>query len=434
MAQIGYIIEGIFERDRSYESFVEEYQGYLGTAGRLVTQEEFDSLRNLAIAAGSNTQITFALPTWSPRFHLIQARRAFSEMRAAHDRLFNTLDAYLAWANGNNIANLQLGLLQDEAVTSRAKRQIAVLERIGLARGGLRKNLANALQSAEELSNKYIRDPFRGPAQDRTNQTYYDAQAEIVRYNDLLNQFASLQIGDLHDEMAVNGLHAERLRDHLELVLVVSTVQNLRDREQLLGFDFTARIVDALTDVLQSASEVVRVVWTLWGLESLERLSPDYQTGSLEGWYFSFARDLWPTWVGHPIDEIAGILLSDDKLAYLDKADRVLSIAEHKLQEFDANATRTMLQVKLTFSPGDDGVSRATLAIPSAYRFQEVNALYLKGMPIDVGSVEARIKDARFQVTLCFWQVHGHHDRLRCAVQARPTGFGHRPGHERARS
>ena len=196
------------------------------------------------------------------------------------------------------------------------------------------------------------------------------------------------------------------------------TMQNLRDRETLLGFDFVARIVDALNDVLQNAFEVMRLVTALWGLDKLERLAPNYQAGSLSGWYFPLAQSLWPTWAARPIDEIAGILLGDALLVYLDNADVVLAVSERTLEEFDSNAARTMLMVKLSFSPGADGQSHAVLTIPSLYRFQELSAVYLKGMPLDVPSVEARVKDARITI------VGGADGYLHCSAELEEPEFG----------
>ena len=123
MAQIGHIIEGIFQPGRKYEDYVQKYEGYVGSAGRLVSNKEYDSLRTYAAAAGANTQISFVLPTWSPRFHLAVARQVFAEMRAAHDRLYNILDAFLTFANSISVAQAQMGVMQEDSVAKRAERQ-----------------------------------------------------------------------------------------------------------------------------------------------------------------------------------------------------------------------------------------------------------------------------------------------------------------------
>lgn len=398
MNKVGPVFERIFKPDLKYEEYAKQNAMFGREVVRLVTQDEYDDLRRLAGIARGNTQITYVLPTCNPRYHVATARRVFADMRSAHDRLYNTLDALLAWSNGHAAAQAQGRLTRKDSVLDRAKMQMETLEEIKALRAKQRENLANATRAAQEVANKHIRDPFRVPSQDKKEPLYYEQHAEMIRYNDLLNQANSLDIADTYDRMTTTGLEAEKQRDLLEFELAGLSMSNLDDRRVLLGFDFTARVVDAMRDVFQNAFEVVSVFTTLWGLDRLEQVSPNYRSGDRQGWYFGLASSLWPAWAGQQtIDAVAKTLFGDGLLSYLDEADAYLSRAETKLQEFETNRTRSLFTTKLNFTKvGND--LQATLTMPAYYRYQEIDAVYLKKVPPDVQAVVARVKDARVSV------------------------------------
>ena len=266
------------------------------------------------------------------------------------------------------------------------------------------------------LDSKYRSEPFNGPAHDSTRQEYYDAQLEILRMYELQNQFKSLDIADLYDDMTNTGLSSETSRDYLEFSIVRMTEGNLKGRQKLLDFDFIARIVDALTDVFQNAVDVARVAASIWGLNRLELTQAHYSAGPA-GWYFGGASALWPTWAGAPIDQTFKKLTGDNLLRYLDKVEALLISSERRMLEFDSNAARGILHVKLNFTTVD-GVCRAELTTPSVYRYQEVGAIYLKGMPADVSMVEVRCKDVRVGLSV------GADGFLHCEASLQDPEFG----------
>lgn len=398
MSQIGLVIAEIFDPTVNYTRFVADTEEMLGSDARMFDEREFNELRSLA-RASSASHGSLILQSTSPRFHISTARNALAEMRAAHDRLFNVLDAFLVLADNKSMVQFQLESLRNPDILNKAATQGDLVGKVKAARARQRQNLANALKAAEQLSNKYIRDPWRVPAQNKAEQAYYDAQAEMVRYNDLLNQVEGLNIADLYDDSALVSLRAEAMRTWIELESTNRSFQNLQDRQQLLAFDFTTRITEALKDVFQNALQIVGIATRLWGMDALERLAPDHSLpGKRHGWYFALGESFWPPWFATDMESTASFLLGDGVLFYLDTAEAVVDAMESRLRDFDGNAVRSLMSFKLAFAKTADGTSRATVKVPRHYSYQEVGAIYLKGMPEGVPHVEAIRKEVRVNV------------------------------------
>lgn len=400
MSQIGRVIEAIFEPEMTYERYADEVPGNLGHYGRIVTEEEFKSLRSKGDSARSGVQVRVTLPNWSPRFHAAAARRAFVEMRAAHDRLFNVLDAYLAWANGSAAARSQMAMLEDPAVSAKAGKQMELLHKVKSSRAWQRANLGNSIGAALELARMYERSPWSADSGNRSSPVYYDQQAEIIRYNDLINQREGLAIADAYDDSALASLLAEKARTNLEFASAVGAVQDFEERQVLLGFDFTARIVDAITDVFQNATEVVTVARAFWGMHELEKLSPSHRTVTQYGWFFGIGYAFWPPWMSLDAEDSVRYLLSDGVLDYLDKCEGWLASIERDLQEVEAGSTRTLVSFKLRFARTPDGSLRAVATVPGLSRYQEVGAIYLKGMPAGIPTVSFVRPEAKVAVVV----------------------------------
>lgn len=415
MAQIGFVVDAIFEPEMTYGRYVEELQGHIGSYGRLVSEDEFDELRSCASSARSGVQVLVQLPSWSPRFHIANARRAFLEMRAAHDRLFNVLDAYLAWATGSAAARAQVGTLQDPVVAGKAARQVGLIQEIKAARARQRENVRNAVGAAQEVARMYERPPWNQGANDVAGAIYYERMAEQIRYSELLNQWEGLAIADSYDDSAVAALMAEAERTNLEFAMAATAVQNFEDRQVLLGFDFTVRIVDALKDVFQNAAEVVAVGRALWGLSELEKKAPNHRQGDLHGWFFSFGDAFWPPWMS--LDELdsARYLLSDHVLAYLDQSERLLAVMERDVQAFGACEFRTLVSRKVMFTRTADGSSRAVVRVPALARYQEVGAIFLRRVPASVATVTLIRPVARVAV------VTGMNRQLACIAELKES-------------
>lgn len=421
MLRLEMIIREIFTIDDGYEAYLSGFASDFEDSSRPVTKAEFDALRQDFARAISGDFQSFTAITWSPAKAIQNARRAVAVLRASHEKLFNTLDAFLTWQNSHDQLSFQLKIYRENKIVENVEAKRKIIVDIKKDKGTQLDAMNGIRSNLDEAYRKFERSPFKEQTQDQSSQVHYDWYSEACKFKDLEIQRKSIDIAKRYDDLTDFSLVGESAKEYLSFWQTGFAKDALDARLGFLGFTFTGRYVDALRDVLQAASSVVEAMSILWGLDRLERLSPAYNHGSQVGWFFGTASFLWPTWVAQTHFDAVDILFGDGLLEYVDRADYFLSQMDERIQAFQANSARFMVKTKLDFVPGADGICRAKLTVPSLYRYQELQAIYLRGVPDDVFVVNANIQELRVSITT---DATNH---LHCTATLVDPQFGVRP-------
>ena len=357
---------------------------------RLITEAEHTRLNALATAAAA-LPTSIPISSVNPRLHVQMARRALTEFRSSRDRLYSVLEGTIALDTAVSAAKSQVEYLDKPEVAQRTQAHLSKLAEIKQRREKQRQNIRNAADSINKVRAKYQSDAFKGPAHDPSNPLYYEEYADDARLYDNYSQQESLYVADLYDDIAAKSLSAEAIREELEREQALLNQDSLGERQFLLKIDYTSRIIDALTDVLQNAAEVARTVATLLVLQRIEGPLPPDDASPVKGWYFANAHLMWPAWVGRSRITAELMISGDEALAYMDRVDAELSVIEDRLHFFDFHGARSLFKTRLAFTKAKTGLV-ATLTVPTMYRYQEVSAIYIKGVPAGVSSLSVRGK------------------------------------------